>query len=979
MSRVLARLRRPGATRLALVFVGVPALAFGVPAMVGRTWLVGDNLIQNYPLRSLVGTDLAHGHLPLWDPYLWSGAPLLAGFNAGAAYPLTWLFAVLPHTLAWVSNQVAVEVVAASGMAALLRALGRSWGASGLGAAAFAYGGFVAMQGEHIDVVQAAGWLVWAFVALERLYHRPVGRRAAPWIALLGLSLGLMVLTGSAEPLLDGAVVLIVFTVWRVVQSPGRRWVLAGQAVAGAALGVLVGAAQLLPGGTLQGQSQRAVHDLWYFGSGSMNKSLTLLGLDPMILGIGHSWPLGFVGTYNLPELSSYIGILPVMGIVGLLARRHRRHPEARQWWVWYAIGALGLVLAWGSFTPLVHLEFLVPLYNRQRLLARNLLEVDLAMAVLFATWVDHMLLAPRRRPEERPEARPGPRRRAWSSDVVLPLLPVVAVVGLQVVILAGGPWFPHFLHVPGPVSYGILWRLGVFLTIPSAIALAAGWLVVRGPRQDRWKVPLAAAVLGVDLLVFNVANQVYPLAETAAAPNASADALAAAVAAAGTGPGGLPHRVALFDPDRLHPNETEAIGQPDLTILRDISSVQGYGAVVEGSYDAATGTHLQGNVTPAALADGRLSGLDLGVLLTVPEYFVHEEIAPAAVPASVIEGATSLPPVPADRAGPLSPTTAPPTSPGDYTEAPAPASSVALTAGQTRTWYFGTTLAVGAVNLPVAVSGPGAAQLRVGLLSPDGARVRWGAPVTVTSATGPSVLVSQPNAPDAGGMAVELLASSGSPPAVSIGAAVLSTAGQGTYRVDGVLRDVVSAPQWRFAGRIGVFDVFRNTAASGRAFLEPAATGRATVRSATTWGTEQVEVRTPKPVTLVRDEAFASGWQASITGADGRGPATSVVVSPHGLVQSVRVPAGDHLVTFRYRPHRVVEGLLASAAGVVLALGLVIVGRRGLGRRRRDAAAPGASARSARAPDDAAPDRVPIGVAGRAAGPPPRGPSRGG
>ena len=26
------------------------------------------------PLRVLVGTDLRHGHLPLWDPYLWSGS-----------------------------------------------------------------------------------------------------------------------------------------------------------------------------------------------------------------------------------------------------------------------------------------------------------------------------------------------------------------------------------------------------------------------------------------------------------------------------------------------------------------------------------------------------------------------------------------------------------------------------------------------------------------------------------------------------------------------------------------------------------------------------------------------------------------------------------------------------------------------------------------------------------------------------------------
>ena len=810
----LSRLREPGAARLAVVFVVVPVVAFGLPAAFNRTWLVGDNLIQNYPLRALVGTDLSHGHLPLWDPYLWSGSPLLAGFNAGAAYPLSWLFAVMPHTLAWVTNQIAVEVVAASGMAALLRALGRSWGAAGLGAAAFSYGGFVAMQGEHIDVVQAAGWLVWALVAVERLARRSEGGRSGPWVALLGVSLGLMILSGSAEPVLDGGVVLVVYTLWHVARARGRRWALAGQTVAGVVIGLCIGAAQLFPGSALQGQSQRAVHDIWYFGSGSINKSFTLLGLDPFLLGTGHSWPLSFVGTYNLPEITSYIGILPVMGVVGLLARRHRRDPEAHQWWIWYGIGALGLVLAWGTFTPLVHLEFLVPLYNRQRLLARNLLEVDLAMAVLFAAWVDHMLLAPR----DAPRRSSAGRRRRWPSDVVLPLLPPVVLFGLQVVILAGGPWFPHFLHVPGPVSYSRLWPLGVFLTIPTALGATAAWMVLRGPRRDRLKVPLAAALLGVDLLVFNLSAQVFPQAHTAADQSASADALAQAVAAAGTGPGGLPHRVALFDPDRLHPNETEALGQPDLTILRNLSSVQGYGAIVDAGYDTATGTHLQGNVTPAALDDGRLAAVDLGVLVTVPEYFLHLEVAAPGVPSSIVEGATALPPVPPDRAGLLSPTTAPPTAPGDYTTAPAPAALVALVPGRARTWYFGTTLAVGAARLPVTVSGASAAMVRVGLLSADGANVHWETPHPVSATTGSTLLQAMRGAPDAAGLAVEELAPIGSTaPAVSVGAAVLATAGQGTYRLDGTLRDYVTPLRWHLAGRIGVFSVF-SAPASGRA-----------------------------------------------------------------------------------------------------------------------------------------------------------------
>ena len=82
MRRALARPTAP----LAAVFAAISAAIFGLPAAFGATWLVGDNLIQNFPLRLLVGTDLRHGHLPLWDPYLWSGSPLLAGFKKAMGF-----------------------------------------------------------------------------------------------------------------------------------------------------------------------------------------------------------------------------------------------------------------------------------------------------------------------------------------------------------------------------------------------------------------------------------------------------------------------------------------------------------------------------------------------------------------------------------------------------------------------------------------------------------------------------------------------------------------------------------------------------------------------------------------------------------------------------------------------------------------------------------------------------------------------------
>ena len=90
--------------RAVLVLVAVPLVVFVVPALVGHPAIGGDNVIQNFPLRVLSGRLLRQGHLPLWNPYIWSGTPLLGGLNAGAVYPLTLVFAVLPPTAAWVVN-----------------------------------------------------------------------------------------------------------------------------------------------------------------------------------------------------------------------------------------------------------------------------------------------------------------------------------------------------------------------------------------------------------------------------------------------------------------------------------------------------------------------------------------------------------------------------------------------------------------------------------------------------------------------------------------------------------------------------------------------------------------------------------------------------------------------------------------------------------------------------------------------------------
>jgi hypothetical protein len=129
-----ARIGRPD-RRAILFLLAVPLVVFIVPALFGHAVVAGDNQIQNYPLRVLSGQILRAGHLPLWDQWIWSGSPLLGGLNAGALYPGTFLYAVLPGLVAWTVNLVFVYWVAVVGVYVLARMYGLGALASAIGAA----------------------------------------------------------------------------------------------------------------------------------------------------------------------------------------------------------------------------------------------------------------------------------------------------------------------------------------------------------------------------------------------------------------------------------------------------------------------------------------------------------------------------------------------------------------------------------------------------------------------------------------------------------------------------------------------------------------------------------------------------------------------------------------------------------------------------------------------------------------------------
>jgi hypothetical protein len=171
----------------------------------------------------------------------------------------------------------------------------------------------------------------------------------------------------------------------------------------------------------------------------------------------------------------------------------------------------------------------------------------------------------------------------------------------------------------------------------------------------------------------------------------------------------------------------------------------------------------------------------------------------------------------------------------------------------------------------------------------------------------------------------------------------VIVTAQGAPYELSGSLSSALVPGPWRVAGFSQGYAVFTSVQPP-KPISAVTSGGRAVpvqVLSSST-KSEEIRVRAPAGAVVIRSVAWDAGWKGTLS-VNG-GPARNVAVQSHDLVQQIRVPPGDDLVTFHYRPpHLLVASVLSI--GSVIALLALFVGWLVVRRRRRSdlVGAPGA------------------------------------
>lgn len=285
----------------------------GVPV---KNAALTDVVSALYPWRTLAMDMMKNGQLPLWNPYSFSGTPLLANWQSAPFYPLNILLVLFGNLWGWTLLIVLQPLLSMIFMYLFLRQINLKYYSSIFGAIIFAFSGFMVTYLEYATSGQIFVWLPLILIFIEKftikkklIYFIPI-----PLISFLILTAGFF---QPALYALSFAYLYFLFRLFEIekfsITKDNFKSILLGTALF--LLGITLSAVQLLPTFELLENSIRDkdINIIGYgFGLLPLQNIVTFISPDFF----GNPVTNNYWGYMGYQETVGYFGVLPLIFLV---------------------------------------------------------------------------------------------------------------------------------------------------------------------------------------------------------------------------------------------------------------------------------------------------------------------------------------------------------------------------------------------------------------------------------------------------------------------------------------------------------------------------------------------------------------------------------------------------------------------------------------------------------------------------------------
>jgi hypothetical protein len=469
----------------AVLLVLLNLLFFGDALFTDQTFYFRDVSFFHYPLKQLVTQAYARGELPLWNPYIQLGQPLLANPNAMALYPTQLLFQILPFQIAFEMHFVLHCILGGVATFYLARNLEFGRCSAFVAAAVYNFSGVTLSFVNLFNILPVVAFLPLLTLSLIRLLQGVTTIRlflASVVVGVFGLLL---------EPLSCLAIGLfLLFFLTAYFCFSGKVRLRIPAALGWIALvtisGILLAAIQILPTLELiQSSGRRGGLDFQTVAGWSLHPINLLQLIFPRVFGDffrltrNGSWAAAFFENREPYLLSCYVGAFSLLlALVGLLLSERRWMSRTLA-----SVALVALLLASGKYGPVYGQLFeICPLFRYGRYPVKYLLTFNFSLALL-AGYGIHRIIALR-------EARQWTRylKRPWvvASLICLGMAFAVSVVGARKIGATGNSpeavlavsYQQKVLEVPRATIVSALQSLQLQLGA-LAVFLALSWIGV--------------------------------------------------------------------------------------------------------------------------------------------------------------------------------------------------------------------------------------------------------------------------------------------------------------------------------------------------------------------------------------------------------------------------------------------------------------------------------------------------------------------